>query len=138
MQEKSPNLTELETRPVGRLLWEYSVPAVVGMLVMALYNVVDRIFIGHGVGPVAISGLAITFPVMNLTTALGVLIGVGAASRISILLGAKDLRGRAPGLRQRPDADCRQRYGLYRRFRHLHRPDTEGFRGQRRHAALCP
>lgn len=93
MQEKSHNLTELETRPVGRLLWEYSVPAVVGMLVMALYNVVDRIFIGHGVGPVAISGLAITFPVMNLTTALGVLIGVGAASRISILLGAKDPEG---------------------------------------------
>lgn len=93
MQHKNETLSELETRPVGRLLWDYSLPAVVGMLVMALYNVVDRIFIGHGVGPVAISGLAITFPVMNLTTALGVLIGVGAASRISILLGAKDTDG---------------------------------------------
>ena len=122
MEEKTLTLTELETRPVGRLLWEYSLPAVVGMLVMALYNVVDRIFIGHGVGPVAISGLAITFPVMNLTTALGVLIGVGAASRISIL--RQRPRGRAPGLRQRPDAHRRQRNGLYRRLRHLHRPDT--------------
>ena len=53
-------LEELADRPVGRLLWQYSVPAVVGMLVMALYNVVDRIFIGQWVGPDAIAGLADT------------------------------------------------------------------------------
>lgn len=88
-------LTALATRPVGRLLWEYSLPAVVGMLVMALYNVVDRIYIGRGVGPEAISGLAITFPVMNLSAALGVLIGAGASARTSILLGAGDFRGAA-------------------------------------------
>lgn len=81
-------LTDLATRPVGRLLWDYSLPAVVGMLVMALYNVVDRMYIGRGVGPEAISGLAITFPVMNLCAALGVLIGAGASARTSILLGA--------------------------------------------------
>jgi len=81
-------LDELTSRPVGRLLWEYSLPAVVGMLVMALYNVADRIFIGQCVGPDAIAGLAITFPVMNLATAVGVLIGVGSSARISIVLGA--------------------------------------------------
>lgn len=78
--------------PVGRLLLQYSLPAVVGMLVMSLYNVVDRIFIGQGVGPDAITGLTLTFPVMNITAALGVLIGAGASTRISIMLGAKDIK----------------------------------------------
>ena len=55
-------LEELSHESVGRLLWRYSLPAVVGMLVMSLYNVIDRIFIGQGVGPEAIAGLAITFP----------------------------------------------------------------------------
>lgn len=75
---------------MGRLLWQYSLPAIVGMLVMALYNVVDRIFIGQVVGPEAIAGLALTFPLMNITTAIGVLVGVGASSRISILMGRND------------------------------------------------
>lgn len=86
--EQNNKLYELENAPVGRLLWKYSLPAIVGILVMSLYNVVDRIFIGQGVGPDAIAGLAITFPVMNLTTALGVLIGGGAAARTSIVLGS--------------------------------------------------
>lgn len=86
-------LQELSSAPVGRLLWRYSLPAVVGMLVMSLYNIIDRIFIGQGVGPEAIAGLAITFPVMNLTAALGVLIGAGGSARISILLGGKDFPG---------------------------------------------
>ena len=85
-------LEELANKPVGRLLWQYSVPAVVGMLVMALYNVVDRIFIGQWVGPDAIAGLAVTFPIMNLATAIGVLVGVGASSRVSIVLGGGDKR----------------------------------------------
>ena len=85
-------LEELANKPVGRLLWQYSVPAVVGMLVMALYNVVDRIFIGQWVGPEAIAGLAVTFPIMNLATAIGVLVGVGASSRVSIVLGGGDKR----------------------------------------------
>ncbi|MBO5054697.1 MAG: MATE family efflux transporter [Muribaculaceae bacterium] len=84
-------LADLETMSVGRLLWRYSLPAVTGMVVVSLYNVIDRIFIGQGVGPEAISGLAITFPVMNLATAFGVLIGAGASARISIMLGAKRL-----------------------------------------------
>lgn len=91
--EDRKNLDELATEPVGRLLWRYSLPAVVGMLVMSLYNVIDRIFIGQGVGAEAITGLAITFPVMNVASALGVLIGAGASARISIMLGANDHRG---------------------------------------------
>ncbi|MCM1378107.1 MAG: MATE family efflux transporter [Prevotella sp.] len=86
-------LEQLSTESPGRLLWRYSLPAVVGMLVMSLYNIVDRIFIGQGVGPEAIAGLAITFPVMNLSAALGVLIGAGGSARISILLGSKDYAG---------------------------------------------
>lgn len=85
------NLNKLATGSLGRLLWDYSIPAVVGMLVMSLYNVVDRIFIGQGVGTAAIAGLAITFPVMNLSAAIGVLIGAGASARVSIMLGAKDM-----------------------------------------------
>ncbi len=93
MDKSQGNLNELEHGPIGRLLWSYSLPAVVGMLVMSLYNVIDRIFIGQGVGSDAIAGLAITFPVMNISAAIGILIGAGAAARISILLGAKDKRG---------------------------------------------
>jgi len=87
------NLELLSNGKIGRLLWNYSLPAVVGMLIMSLYNVVDRIFIGQGVGTDAIAGLAITFPVMNIATALGVLIGAGASARVSINLGASDKLG---------------------------------------------
>lgn len=86
-------LKELSDAPIGKLLWKYSLPAVVGMLVMSLYNVIDRIFIGQWVGPEAIAGLAITFPVMNLSAAFGVLIGAGGSARISILFGARDYKG---------------------------------------------
>ncbi len=90
MTKQHKNITDLATRPIGKLLWEYSIPAIVGMVVMSLYNVIDRIFIGRGVGADAIAGLAITFPVMNLSAAIGVLIGAGAAARVSIFLGQGD------------------------------------------------
>lgn len=80
----------LETKKISSLIWEYSLPAIVGTLVNSLYNVVDRIFIGQGVGAMAISGLAITFPVSILVSSLGMLVGVGAASRISISLGERN------------------------------------------------
>lgn len=89
----SERLQELAIEPEGRLLWKYSVPAVVGIMVMSIYNVIDRIFIGQGVGPDAIAGLAITFPVMNVSAAFGVLIGVGAGARTSIVLGQGNQRG---------------------------------------------
>ena len=81
---------QLETKKINKLVWDYALPAIVGTMVNATYNIVDRIFIGQGVGALAISGLAITFPVMNLTAALGMLVGAGASSRISINLGKKD------------------------------------------------
>ena len=93
LTENPEKLRELARMPVGRLLWKYSLPSVVGMLVMQLYNVIDRIVIGQVVGPKAIAGLAITFPVMNIATALGVLIGAGATARMSLFLGAGNLDG---------------------------------------------
>lgn len=92
---RAENLRELADMPVGRLLWKYSLPAVVGMLVMQLYNIVDRIFIGQVLGAEAIAGLAITFPVMNIATALGVLVGAGASARVSLHLGQRDYDGAA-------------------------------------------
>lgn len=81
---------ELETKKISKLVWDYALPAIVGTMVNATYNIVDRVFIGQGVGALAISGLAVTFPVMNLIAALGMLVGAGASSRISINLGKKD------------------------------------------------
>lgn len=83
---------ELGTKPIGRLLWQYALPAIVAMLASSLYNMVDSIFIGQGVGPIAISGLAITFPFMNLTGAFGAAIGVGSSTYLSVELGQKDYR----------------------------------------------
>lgn len=83
---------ELGTNPIGRLLWQYALPAIVAMLASSLYNMVDSIFIGQGVGPIAISGLAITFPFMNLTGAFGAAIGVGSSTYLSVKLGQKDYR----------------------------------------------
>lgn len=85
-------LKELADGSLGRLLWRYSIPAVVGIIVMQLYNIVDRVFIGQVVGSDAIAGLAITFPVTNIATALGVLVGGGAGARVSIMLGNRDSR----------------------------------------------
>jgi len=81
---------ELETRDVGQLLWIYALPAVISQIIASIYNIVDRIFIGRGVGALAIAGLAITFPLMNIIHAFGSLIGVGSAARMSIVLGRKD------------------------------------------------
>lgn len=75
---------------IGRLLINYALPAVVAQIASSLYNVIDRIFIGQGVDAMAISGLALTFPFMNLAAAFGALVGVGAATMVSIKLGEKD------------------------------------------------
>ena len=77
----------LGTEPVGKLLKRYALPAIIAMSSSSLYNIIDSIFIGHGVGPMAMSGLAIAMPLMNLLTAFGTLIGVGASSLTSIRLG---------------------------------------------------
>ena len=82
MENKQATL-ELGTKPVGKLLVQYALPAMIAMTAASLYNIVDRVFIGQGVGAMAISGLAITFPFMNLTAAFGAGVGVGA-SKVSI------------------------------------------------------
>ena len=89
MENKQATL-ELGTKPVGKLLIQYALPAMIAMTASSLYNIVDRVFIGQGVGAMAISGLAITFPFMNLTAAFGAGIGIGASTAISVKLGQKD------------------------------------------------
>jgi putative MATE family efflux protein len=91
MDNKQATL-DLGTKPVGRLLMHYAIPAIIAMVASSLYNMIDSIFIGQGVGPYAISGLAITFPFMNLSAAFGAAIGVGASTLISVKLGQKDYK----------------------------------------------
>lgn len=80
----------LGTEPVGSLLTKYAIPAIIAMTAVSLYNMVDSIFIGQGVGAMAISGLAITFPFMNIAAAFGALVGVGASTIVSVKLGQKN------------------------------------------------
>ena len=89
MDNKKATL-ELGTKPVGKLLIQYALPAMVAMTAASLYNIIDRVFIGQVVGPMAISGLAITFPFMNLATAFGAGVGIGASTAISVKLGQRD------------------------------------------------
>ena len=92
-QQVSERVRELGTGSIPRLLLKYSLPAVIGTVVMALYNIIDSVVIGHAIDdPNVVSGIAVTFPVMNLGTALGMLIGIGATTRISIVMGQNDLQ----------------------------------------------
>lgn len=85
----SPHI--LGTYPIGKLLIEYSIPAIIGMTVTSLYHVIDSIFIGQGVGAYAISGIAVTLPLMNLVIAFCMLISIGGATISSIYMGQKDM-----------------------------------------------
>ena len=89
-EKKIPS--ELGTRPVGELLRQYALPSIIAMLASSLYNIVDSIFIGHGVDALALSGLAVTFPLMNISTAFGAMVGVGSSTLISVKLGQKDYK----------------------------------------------
>jgi len=84
---------DLRNEKLGKLLLSYSLPAIIATSAASLYNITDRIFIGQGVGPLAISGLALTFPLMNITAAFGAMVGVGASAMVSIRLGQHDRRG---------------------------------------------
>ena len=90
MSDNKQSTLELGNKPVGRLLMQYAMPAIIAMTASSLYNMVDSIFIGQGVGPMAISGLALTFPFMNLSAAFGAAVGVGASTCISVKLGQRD------------------------------------------------
>ena len=89
-EKKIPS--ELGTRPVGELLRQYALPSIIAMLAASLYNIVDSIFIGHGVDAMALSGLAVTFPLMNISTAFGAMVGMGSSTLISVKLGQKDYK----------------------------------------------
>lgn len=90
MVKASADPRVLEYESIPKLLWKFALPAVITTLTTSLYNLVDRIFIGHGAGPMAISGLALSLPIMTFLQAFGTLVGVGASSRISIVLGMHD------------------------------------------------
>ena len=92
MASSSAAPTELGTEKIGKLLKMYAVPGIIAQTAASLYNIVDSVYIGHipGVGSAAISGLAVTFPLMNLAAATGTLVGVGAMTLVSVLLGQKN------------------------------------------------
>ena len=88
----APKITELGTASIRSLLLKYAMPGIIAMTAMSLYNMVDSIFIGHGVGAMALSGLTVAKPFMDICVAFGTLVGVGASSLVAIKLGEKDYR----------------------------------------------
>ena len=90
MDNRKQAALEMGTKPVGQLLWQYALPAIVAMSASSIYNIIDRAMIGQIVGPEAIAGLGITFPFMNLSAAFGAAVGVGSSASISVKLGQRD------------------------------------------------
>ena len=88
----SQKITELGTASIRSLLLKYAMPGIIAMTAMSIYNMVDSIFIGHGVGAMALSGLTVAKPFMDICAAFGTLVGVGASSLVAIKLGEKDYR----------------------------------------------
>ncbi len=88
--EQTDKYNDLGEKPIGSLLMQYAIPAIVAMTASSIYNIIDGIFIGQGVGKEAIMGLALTSPVMSLTSAFGAMVGVGASTLMSVRLGQKD------------------------------------------------
>lgn len=86
------NTVSLGTDSIGKLLARYAIPAIIAMASSSLYHIIDSVFIGHGVGGAAISGMAVTLPIMNIASAFGAMVGVGAGARISIRLGEGNKR----------------------------------------------
>ena len=89
---KQANTLSLGTDNIGSLLWRYAAPAIIAMASNSIYHIVDSVFVGHGVGGAAISGMAITMPIMNIAAAFGAMVGVGAAARMSIRLGEGNMQ----------------------------------------------
>lgn len=92
MQNSLDKTQELATRPIGQLLWVYALPAVISQIIASVYSICDRIFLGQYVGALAIAGLSITMPIMNIIHAFGSLVGAGSSARMSIVLGRGDHR----------------------------------------------
>lgn len=92
MSHQSTDTLRLGTEPIPRLLRQYALPAIIAMTASSLYNIVDSVFIGHGVGPMALSGLTVAKPFMDICAAFGSLVGVGASTLVAIKLGENDVR----------------------------------------------
>lgn len=90
MNKTNAEYSDLTSRPIGALLWQYALPAIIAMMTSSLYNIIDGIFIGQGVGADAITGLALTNPLMALSAAFGAMVGVGGATLMSVRLGQQD------------------------------------------------
>ena len=90
--EQIDRTKELGTKNIGALLWAYALPSIISHIIASIYNIVDRVFLGQYVGALAIAGLAITMPIMNIIHAFGSLVGAGSAARMSIILGKKDYK----------------------------------------------
>ena len=128
MKENNPHI--LGTEKVGKLLLEYSIPAIIGMTLTSLYNIIDSVFIGHGVGAMAISGLAISFPLMNLLVAFCTLVGVGGATISLHPPGTEGYGRRREGAGKRNGALCDKFYFLRRHHLAVSRPDSVLLRGK--------
>ncbi len=89
MKDNKEATLALGTQPVGKLLWQYALPGVIAMTASSLYNMVDSIFIGHGVGPMALAALGISFPLMNIGAAFGAAVGIGGSTLMSLRLGQR-------------------------------------------------
>ena len=89
--EQLDKTKDLETKDIRKLLWAYALPSIVSQIIASVYNICDRVFLGQCVGALAIAGLAITMPIMNIVHAFGSLVGVGSSARMSIVLGKKDV-----------------------------------------------
>ena len=89
--EQLDRTKDLETKDIKKLLWMYAMPSVVSQIIASVYNICDRVFLGQCVGALAIAGLAITMPIMNIIHAFGSLVGAGSSARMSIVLGKKDI-----------------------------------------------
>ncbi|NPA38071.1 MAG: MATE family efflux transporter [Chlorobi bacterium] len=90
MDRNQKNVKELESSSISRLMWKYFLPAFASVIINSLYNIVDRIYIGQGIGALALSGLSAVFPIMMIMMAFGMLIGMGAGVRVSLNMGKKD------------------------------------------------
>ena len=132
----------LGTERISKLLTQYAIPAIIAMTASSLYNMADSIFIGHGVGPLAISGLALTFPLMNLAAAFGSLVGVGASTLVSVKLGQKDYEGANKVLGNvlvlNVVLGSYHRHSVLPRGASVPRSDPLFLRGEREHDFVCP
>lgn len=89
-KEELEKSQEMGNQPIAKLLWKYFVPSFVGVFVNSLYNIVDRIYIGQGVGSLALAGLSVVFPIMIIGAAFGMMVGIGSGVRVSINMGRND------------------------------------------------